>query len=80
MKKQQGILARFFNGRLDRSILSDIGLLVGVIVFGYGLWQLSQPAAWLFAGASIVAASVLAVLPAKKPAVKAPRTDPNGQA
>ena len=74
--KRAGLLARCLDGRIDRSVLSDVGVLVGLGVFGVGLFRLWPPAAWLFTGAVIVAVSVLAVLPAKKGATKAPKGEP----
>jgi hypothetical protein len=62
-----GRLARLLEGRVDRSILSDVGVVVGLVVVARGLWLLSSAAAWIFAGAAIVAISVVAVLPAKQP-------------
>jgi len=74
MKARRGLLARCVDGRLDRSVLSDLGVLAGVGVFGFGLWQYSHPAAWLFSGAVIVGLSVIAVLPPKRTG-KAPKGD-----
>jgi hypothetical protein len=71
MAKRRGIVARALDGRLDRTVLSDVGVLIGIGLFGFGLWQLSHPAAWLFAGVALAAVSVLAVLPQKK-------SDPKG--
>jgi hypothetical protein len=64
-----GRLARCLDGRVDRSILSDVGVVVGLVVIARGLVLLSSAAAWIFIGAAIVAASVVAVLPAKQPSV-----------
>ena len=75
MKAPRGLIARCLNGRVDRSILSDIGVIAGVSMFTFGLWQYSHPAAWLFAGAAVVGLSVLAVLPAKKMAPRTPKAD-----
>jgi hypothetical protein len=61
-----GRLARCLDGRVDRSILSDVGAVVGLVVVARGLVLLSSAAAWIFIGAAIVAASVVAVLPAKQ--------------
>lgn len=66
MKAPRGLIARCLHGRLDRSVLSDVGVLAGVGMFTFGLWQYSHPAAWLFSGAAVVGVSVLAVLPPKK--------------
>jgi hypothetical protein len=73
MKARRGVLARWVDGRLDRSVLSDIGAIVGAGLFLFGLAQLSRPVAWIVAGALIVAASVLLVLPAKPKAVRPPK-------
>jgi hypothetical protein len=64
-----GRLARCLDGRVDRSILSDVGVVVGLVVIARGLVLLSSAAAWIFIGAAIVAVSVVAVLPAKQPSV-----------
>lgn len=66
MKARRGVVARALDGRLDRSILSDVGVLVGAGMIGYALWQWSHPMAWLFTGAVIVSLSILSVLPPKK--------------
>lgn len=73
MVKRRGFVARACEGRLDRSVLSDVGVLVGVSLFGYGLWQLSHPIAWLFAGVAVTGASVVAVLPQKQSLKKVTR-------
>jgi hypothetical protein len=73
MKARRGLLARCFDGRLDQSILSDVGVLAGVGLFLFGLAQVSRPAAWIVAGAVLVAVSVLAVLPPKPKATKSPK-------
>lgn len=75
MAKRRGLLVRALAGRLDQTILSDVGVVAGVVVFGYGLWQMSQPIAWLFAGAALVGLSVIAALPAKK-ATRLPKGQP----
>ena len=73
MAKRRGVVARACEGRLDRSVLSDVGVLIGLGSFGFGLWQLSHPAAWLFAGVAVAGASVLAVLPQKKSVPREPK-------
>ena len=75
MKSRRGLLARCVDGRLDRSILSDVGVLLGAGLFLFGLAQVSRPAAWIVAGALIVAVSVLMVLPPKAKATKTPKSD-----
>lgn len=65
MARRRGLIARALHGRIDKTVLSDGGVLVGLLMAGYGIWQFSAPAAWLFAGAAVVAASVIAVLPSK---------------
>lgn len=62
-----GRLARLLEGRVDRSILSDVGVVVGLGVVARGLWLVSSAAAWIFAGVALVAISIVAVLPAKQP-------------
>lgn len=75
MKAPRGFVARALAGRIDRTILGDIGVLAGASFFTFGLWQYSHPAAWLFAGAALTAVSVLAMLPAKKMAPRTPKAD-----
>jgi hypothetical protein len=65
-----GILARALAGRVDRSIIPDVGLVAGVVVIARGLVLLSSAYAWIFVGAAIVAVSLVAVLPAKPPTPK----------
>lgn len=62
-----GRLARFLDGRVDRSVLADVGVVAGVAVIARGLVMLSSAAAWIFVGAALLAISVVAVLPAKQP-------------
>ncbi len=65
-----GILARALAGRVDRSIIPDVGVVAGVVVVARGLMLLSSAYAWIFVGAAIVAVSLFAVLPAKSPTPK----------
>jgi hypothetical protein len=75
VKAPRGFVARALAGRVDRTILGDIGVLAGAGLFTFGLWQYSHPSAWLFAGAALVAVSVLAMLPAKKIAPRSLKGD-----
>jgi hypothetical protein len=70
-----GILARCLQGRLDRTVLSDVGVIVGLVLVGRGLLQLSSALAWLFAGTTLVVLSVIAVLPPKIAAPSKPKGD-----
>lgn len=75
-RRSRGTLAQCFDGRIDRSILSDIGVLLGLVLVGAGLWQLSRPAGWIFAGLALIAISLIAILPAKSSLSKPPKANP----
>ena len=72
-RQPKGVLARCLTGRLDRSVLSDVGVLVGLGLCVRGLWLLSSALGWIGAGVALVVLSVMAVLPPKSQAPKAPK-------
>ena len=65
-----GRLARALAGRVDRSILADVGVVVGLGLVARGVALLSSAAAWIVVGVAIAAVSIVAVLPAKTPTPK----------
>jgi hypothetical protein len=74
-KRPRGVLARALDGRLDRSIVSDLGVLAGVAMCARGLFLLSSALGWLFVGAAVIGLSAIAVLPPKTQARSAPKGD-----
>lgn len=68
MAKRRGLLARVIDGRLDRSILADVGVVLGLGCVGYGIRLVYAPAVWIFLGAAVMGLSVVSMLPAKKAA------------
>jgi hypothetical protein len=74
-KRKRGVLVRFLEGRVDRSILSDVGVVTGLVLVGVGLAQLHAALGWIFAGAAVAGVSVVSVLPPKIRARSTPKGD-----
>ena len=65
--KRRGLVARAIDGRLDRSIVGDLGVVLGCVLVAVGLWERSRPLALVFVGLMVVAGSIIGLLPPKKP-------------
>jgi hypothetical protein len=71
----RGVLVRFFDGRFDRSILSDLGAFAGAALVIVGLARLNVAAAYIVAGLILAGASAIAALPPKKRGPSTPKGD-----
>ncbi len=54
-------------------LLRDILALLGLAATGYGLWQIYEPACWIFGGAATVMLALLGERHAVKPDSAKPR-------
>jgi hypothetical protein len=64
------------NSILARVDLADLGILLGLGLCAYGLFQLSTAVGWVFVGLVVVGLSVIAGLPPRTRAPSAPKDAP----
>lgn len=49
-RRQRSVFARIWGLGLVQSVAQDLVILVGLVLVGAGIWQISAPAVWIYAG------------------------------
>lgn len=68
--RAQSMTERVIATGVIQSVSTDLGVVTGAALVGVGIWQLSHPAVWIYAGVLVSAGSVLVMI-ARSRAAKA---------